>query len=76
MKRRIHCNVWGNWNGYLGRAKVEAFGTDEAEARSWLETGKRTPYDRAGNLADIAEMATFRKAAAAGLWDWEANKPK
>jgi hypothetical protein len=32
-------NIWGNWKGYLGTRKVEDFGTDEADAKQWLETG-------------------------------------
>jgi len=36
MKRRIHQNIWGNWNGYEGNRKVESFGTDEEAALLWL----------------------------------------
>lgn len=36
MKRKIHQNVWGNWNGYEGTRKVADFGTDEQGAREWL----------------------------------------
>ena len=45
MKRRIHQNVWGNWNGYAGSRRVEDFGTDEMNARYWLQHGARTDDD-------------------------------
>lgn len=36
-KRRIHQNVWGNWNGYEGTRKVREFGTDKWDARLWVK---------------------------------------
>ena len=36
-KARIHQNVWGNWNAYLGTKKVREFGTDGREAAEWLK---------------------------------------
>jgi hypothetical protein len=35
-KRRIHQNVWGNWNGYVGRNRVIEFGTDWRRAEEWV----------------------------------------
>jgi hypothetical protein len=35
-RRHIWKNQWGNWNGYLGKHRVEQFGLDEEAARSWL----------------------------------------
>ena len=57
MKRRIHQNVWGNWNGYIGRRKVHEFGTDEDEAKLWLNDPVR--YDK--------EQAEAREQSAAKL---------
>ena len=39
-RRRVRVNIWGNWNGYEGRVRVQEFGTDEIGARQWVETGK------------------------------------
>jgi hypothetical protein len=42
-KRRIYQNIYGNWVGYEGRARVEEFGcgaSAESDAKEWLETGK------------------------------------
>jgi hypothetical protein len=36
MKARIHKNIWGNWNGYLGSRRVIEFGCDEHWALEWL----------------------------------------
>lgn len=36
-KVKIHLNIWGNWNGYVGTRKVIEFGTDEIDARDWLK---------------------------------------
>lgn len=33
---RVHKNIWGNLNGYIGTAKVADFGTDEFRAKEWL----------------------------------------
>ena len=42
-KARIKQNVWGNWNGYVGKKKVMDFGTDERDAQQWLaHQGKAT----------------------------------
>jgi hypothetical protein len=38
--RRIHQNIWGNWNGYKGRRKVVEFGTDAVAAGAWCRTGE------------------------------------
>ena len=43
--RRIRCNIWGNWYGYVGRNKVQSFfnnsfGTQEEHARAWLDSFK------------------------------------
>lgn len=46
MKRRIHQNIWGNWNGYEGTRKVIEFGTDEIDAREWLGFVSITPKER------------------------------
>jgi len=35
-KKKLKKNVWGNWNGYLGRKKVMEFGTNEVKATDWL----------------------------------------
>jgi len=40
MKRRIHQNIWGNWNAYVGKKKFMEFGTNHAAAEKWLETGE------------------------------------
>lgn len=37
MKRRIHQNIWGNWNGYEGTRKVREFGTDNWDAELWVK---------------------------------------
>lgn len=34
--RRIKMNIWGNWNGYIGRNKVREFGGSEFEAVLWV----------------------------------------
>lgn len=34
-KVRIHQNIWGNWNGYIGTRKVAEFGTDKHRANQW-----------------------------------------
>lgn len=34
--KKIRQNIWGNWNGYIGRSKVIEFGTDEFRANEWL----------------------------------------
>jgi len=44
MKRRIHQNVWGNWNAYIGRNRFMEFGTNQAGAEKWLETGDIEEY--------------------------------
>jgi hypothetical protein len=44
MKRRIHQNIWGNWNGYEGKKRVVEFGTDEVRAGHWLLTGDSDRY--------------------------------
>lgn len=44
-KRRIHQNVWGNWNGYEGNRKVKEFGCEglkydgtlHDELQEWLD---------------------------------------
>lgn len=46
LKRRIHCNRWGNWMGYEGTRSTQDFGLDEREARDWLALGTRTPVDK------------------------------
>lgn len=38
--RRVKQNVWGNWNGYIGRRKVIEFGPDDVRAGYWKITGK------------------------------------
>jgi len=43
-KRRIHQNIYGNWYGYMGRARVIEFGTDEVRAGAWLLTGDEDRY--------------------------------
>ncbi len=42
MKIKIFQNIWGNWNGYLGKRKVKEFGTDEIGAKLWLKIGEKT----------------------------------
>jgi hypothetical protein len=37
--RKIKQNIWGNWNGYEGRNRVQQFGTDEIAAAYWSLTG-------------------------------------
>lgn len=36
MAKRIHKNVWDNWNGYEGSKRVKEFGCDEQAAKEWL----------------------------------------
>ena len=38
--RKIKQNIWGNWNGYEGRNRVQQFGTDEIAAAYWSLTGE------------------------------------
>jgi hypothetical protein len=38
--RKIKQNIWGNWNGYEGRNRVQQFGTDEISAAYWALTGE------------------------------------
>lgn len=41
-KRTIRRNIYGNWVGYVGRARVEEFGdhaNSESDANEWLTTG-------------------------------------
>ena len=38
-KRRVKKNIWGNYNGYEGTKKTQAFGTCEIAAAYWLITG-------------------------------------
>jgi hypothetical protein len=38
--RKIKQNIWGNWNGYEGRRRVQQFGTDEISAAYWSLTGE------------------------------------
>lgn len=45
-KARIHQNVWGNWNGYLGRRRVIEFGSSSTQsafhaAQEWLDEQER-----------------------------------
>ena len=35
-KARIYRNIWGNWNGYIGRNRVREFGMSEYDAKEWL----------------------------------------
>jgi hypothetical protein len=37
--RKIKQNIWGNWNGYEGRSRVQEFGTDDIASAYWLLTG-------------------------------------
>jgi hypothetical protein len=37
--RTIRKNVYGNWVGYVGKARVEEFGDCETCAKYWLATG-------------------------------------
>lgn len=37
--RKIKQNVWGNWNGYVGRRRVIQFGTDDIAAAYWSLMG-------------------------------------
>lgn len=76
MKRRIKRNVWDNWNGYLGTRRFHEFGTDQAAAEAWLATGELPHYDRAETLAAFGRAADFKRAAAAGEWDWEKGERK
>lgn len=58
-KRRIKQNIWGNWCGYLGRARVQEFGTDEVAAGYWSLTGEvdfYAGYDEANIEAVRAEI--------------------
>jgi len=38
-KRRLHRNVYGNINGYIGRRHVMDFGLGELSAHEWLRDG-------------------------------------
>ena len=38
-KRKLKRSIWGNINGYIGRNKVQEFGTDNIAAGYWLLTG-------------------------------------
>lgn len=44
-KRRIHQNVWGNWNGYEGTRKVKEFGTGGGDAEEWLQGVEPLPLE-------------------------------
>lgn len=35
-KARIYENIWGNWSAYVGRNKVQEFGTAKHRAHEWL----------------------------------------
>ena len=37
--RKIKQNIWGNWNGYEGRRRVQEFGTSDIASAYWLLTG-------------------------------------
>lgn len=50
LKRRIHQNVWGNINGYLGTRQVHCFGSDALSTDEWLEHGEWL----VGNLAGVS----------------------
>lgn len=39
-KRTTRKNIYGNWVGYVGRARVEEFGEDRTRAQEWVETGE------------------------------------
>ena len=42
MKRTVKQNIYGNWVGYVGRARSEEFGdhaNSEADAIEWAKTG-------------------------------------
>ena len=39
-KRSIRKNIYGNYVGYVGRAREMEFGEDETRAQAWLETGE------------------------------------
>ena len=61
MKRRIHQNIWGNWNGYLGTRKVIEFGLDSWEAEHWLKHGDSKPVpetnaEQCGNGMNPSEV--------------------
>lgn len=36
-KASIRRNVWGNWNGYIGRNRVWEIGRNDLDAQWWLE---------------------------------------
>ena len=39
-KRKIKQNIYGNWNGYVGRNRIQEFGTDSISAAYWFLTGE------------------------------------
>lgn len=38
--RKIKQNIWGNWNGYEGRRRVQEFGTNDIASAYWFLTGE------------------------------------
>lgn len=49
MKHRIHCNKWGNWNGYVGTRRVIEFGLDWRAAEEWLANPEQHAAARAAS---------------------------
>jgi hypothetical protein len=59
MKKRIKQNVWGNWNGYRGRHKVIAFGTDGQAATEWLENEDKFLAEKAEAVKQPIALRKF-----------------
>lgn len=61
MKPRIRQNVWGNWYGYLGNRRVEAFANGreysmERAAQNWLAEQMAEGLDRPTVVANPQPM--------------------
>jgi hypothetical protein len=63
-KARIKQNIWGNWNAYLGRNKVQEFGSSEYDAKEWLRD-QLTPRQTYG---DTVHPVTGEVAPEGKMW--------
>lgn len=59
--RRIRQNIWGNWRGYEGRKVVKDFGTDEIEAKAWLDDPEKWEAELKAELASGLKLRDFKK---------------
>lgn len=75
---RIRQNQWGNWYGYKGTKRVEAFGnspefTAEQAAQSWLRTMQAAGVDLRKSFAARATVkggTVYLKANVVQVW-WD-----